>query len=742
MSSIRIGQDQRTFIIQMKSSFYAMQALADGRLMHIGSGPLPTHASAVPLSFDYLDQYGNMDYAFDFQYARYELPTFGDVSFHDVALKASFPKLAGELRKEDAPNLPVRDLRLRYVGHKIVTDAAPALVADHAHPPRKSGVARETLVIHLKDAAYDFHARLFYRVTPEYDVIERWLEVENRTGMPVDVETMAFGTVNFPEGNYMLKRAAGAWAREFVTVDQDIMQGQTVLSHLGINTGHEVNPFYLVYPKNKATENGGPVWFGALAYSGNWSFRFDALISSATRVHGGYETTDFGLTLEPGEKHTTPAFVHGVCGDGFGGVSRRMHAFARDYILPGYSAERPVLYNSWEATYFDLSTEGQAKLARAAAAMGVELFCMDDGWFGARRNDRAGLGDWVVCKDIFPQGLEPLISEVTKLGMRFGLWVEPEMINPDSDLYRAHPEWVLHFPGRPRTEGRNQLILDFGRKEVVEFIFNILNNLVNTYDITFFKWDMNRYASEPGSPAGKQIWRKHVEGVYSVMDRLRKAHPTLDIQSCSGGGGRIDLGILQRCDQAWTSDNTDAYDRTFIEDGFSLVYPLRAMESWVTHEHNHQTGRHATTDLRFDVAMRGTLGIGSNIDKLSAEEFEAYKRKIAFYKKIRPVVQNGELYRLATVQDGKVSVWEIVSEDKKRAVYSLVVINDFMGRFLPPYPLKGLKADATYRVEDEFGADLGHFTGGQLMTLGLPGDNKRNGSAGSSRSRTLLLEIM
>jgi alpha-galactosidase len=293
-----------------------------------------------------------------------------------------------------------------------------------------------------------------------------------------------------------------------------------------VQTSHVSNPFFLLNAPNQAWEETGVVYFGALAYSGAWRIAIEQLQTLDVRVHAGYNPFDFELKLAPNETHATPAIVCGVSGEGWGGASRRLHRFSRERVLPSPQRDlpqRPVLYNSWEATYFALSTESQIDLARRAANIGVELFCVDDGWFGARRNDFAGLGDWVVSKDVFPDGLFPLIEEVKRLGMKFGIWVEPEMVNPDSEMYRAHPDWVLHFPGRPRTEQRNQLVLDFGRREVVENIFDQLCRLLDQFPIDFFKWDMNRNVSEPGSVAGKAIWLKHVEGVYNLMDRLRKA---------------------------------------------------------------------------------------------------------------------------------------------------------------------------------------------------------------------------
>jgi len=315
--------------------------------------------------------------------------------------------------------------------------------------------------------------------------------------------------------------------------------------------------------------------------------------------------------------------------------------------------------------------------------------------------------------------------------------VEPEMVNPDSDLYRAHPDWVLHFPGAPRTESRNQLVLDLGRSEVREYLFHLLDNLVRHYAVSFFKWDMNRLASEPGSVAGQAIWRAHTAGVYEIMDRLRSNHPELEIQSCSGGGGRVDLGILARTEQVWASDNTDALDRTRIQEGFSLAYPARVMEAWVTHEMNHQTLRVLPLALRFDVAMRGALGIGSNLNELSDYELSEYANYIAFYKKIRHVVQMGNLYRLERLEEFGASAIEYVLPDGSEAVFSLVVREHQIGSYRPAPILVGLQPHSRYTLWD-VQQKLGVWSGYELMTQGLP--QETGGPVGYSRTYWLVQE--
>lgn len=733
-SSISYNLNTRCFFLRLLNSFYALRILANGEVVHVSSGvlsELPATDDDLPLpSLLDLDSYEDANFAWEQQARRWELPAFGDITYHDCAVKANV------VTPEEGEE-PIRDLRLRYVNYEIRMDSEPGLSTDECH---LNNPARETLRLHLRDEFFNIHVFLNYRLTPEHDIIERWLEIENHSQCSLIIDSLAFGTVHFPEGRYELMRPSGTWAREFVPVKQTLEQGKTVIDSSGLNTGHSTNPFYLLSKVDSATEESGEVFFGALAYSGSWGFRFEVLPTGPVRVHGGYDPSDFSLAVQPGDSHTTPAFVHGCAVDGRGGASRRLHRFIRQYVLPEprHGKYRPVLYNSWEAVYFEMSFESQMELARKAAAIGIELFCVDDGWFGGRRSDNAGLGDWWVSPQVFPGGLTPLIDEVKQLGMRFGLWVEPEMVNPDSDLYRANPDWVLHFPHRPRTEVRNQLILDFGRPEVVEYIWSSLDRLVQDLDITFFKWDMNRYAIEPGSPAGQSIWLRHVEGVYSIMDRLRAAHPHLEIQSCSGGGGRVDLGILQRTDQVWTSDNTDAIDRVPIQEGFSLAYPPRIMESWVTHEVNHQTGRRTSLELRFDTAMRGALGIGTSLNKLSQDELNSYSQKISFYKKIRPIVQDGDLHRLESTE--YVSTWLMTAADRRSAVYSTIVTGQPQGIFRAPNRLPGLIPTGMYDAVDETGTVVGQWSGFQLATIGLPGDTRAGGGGCAIRSRTLLLE--
>lgn len=734
---IQFDAKTKTFNLTLKHSFYAFQINYENALVHLGWGIRPADAAPDDHLSGKLTEPVYSMVGFEMQSRRDELVTFGDVSQHEVALKVNFAQHPRGVAPTEAPHTPVRDVRLRYAGHEIVSDAQPGLAPAHGLPTAVT-TPRETLRVRLADPVYPFAATLCYRLTPEHDIIERWCELENSGETPVSVEACAFASLHLPPATTELTTVSGTWAREFSTERVQLSQGVFTIESRALQTGHYFNPFFLLNQPGHATEESGAVYFGHLAYSGSWRLAFERLYSGAMRVHGGYNPFDFEMTLTPGETHATPAMVIGVSDAGRGGASRQLHAFARERILPRppqNSDVRPVLYNSWEATYFDVTEAGQMALAEKAAAIGVELFCVDDGWFGGRRNDFAGLGDWVVSPDAFPNGLEPLITTVKKLGMKFGLWVEPEMVNPDSDLYRTHPDWVLHFPARPRTEARNQLMLDFGRPEVADYIFGLLDDLLTQYDISFIKWDMNRYASEPGSVVGKAIWRAHTVAVYDIMDRLRKNHPQVEIESCSGGGGRIDLGILARTDQVWTSDNTDAFDRIRIQEGFSLAYPAQAMEAWVTHTKNHQTGRTLALSTRFDVAMRGALGIGSDLNALDDAELKQYAKYIAFYKQFRHVVQHGNLYRLMLLPEQDASITLYTLPDGSEAVYSVVVRDHRLGNLRPTPPLRGLVSGAIYAATDVDGTEVLRASGYELMSLGIPGD----AGWGVEYSRTLHL---
>jgi len=507
------------------------------------------------------------------------------------------------------------------------------------------------LAVRLADRDYPLSVTLHYRVHADSDVIERWTTVRNSSDDEsvtlVRVDSAAWTMPARPD--YRVSHVTGGWSAECQLERVPVPVAETVFTSRRGITSHQANP-WLMLDAGDAGETDGEVWSAALAWSGSWRITLHRDPTGRVTWTGGFGHDGATWRLGPGESLDTPVFAGAYTQGGFGAASRTWHAYTRAHVLRHADEVRPVLYNSWEATGFAVDEPGQLKLASIAADIGVELFVMDDGWFGARRSDNAGLGDWVPYEGAFPNGLKPLSDEVHKLGMAFGLWVEPEMVNPDSDLYRAHPDWVLHMTNRRRTELRNQLVLNFGRPDVVEWALDWLDRLVTDNAIDYLKWDMNRAFTEAGWPGNAdpdRLWIDHTRGVYHIMERLRAKHPDLRIESCSGGGGRTDLGILAYTDQVWTSDNTDAADRIEIQRGFSQLYPAQVMAAWVTDCPNPFTARTVPLEFRFHVAMAGALGVGGDLSAWSAEELGTARDLVARYKEIRATVQHGRQYRLA-----------------------------------------------------------------------------------------------
>ncbi len=597
------------------------------------------------------------------------------------------------------------------------------LVFDHAEQP-----SADSLVLVEHDAVEPIEVRLHYQVYPQ-GVLARWTEIENKSKQTVTLENAGSATWNLPpDRRYQLSSLTGKWGGEFQFRTEPIHQGAAVLESRRGHTSHQTNPWFQVTAAGATTENAGPAWFGELGWSGSWRITVEEVESHAVRITGGYNPFDFAYPLATGQKLETPKFYAGYTSHGEGEASRILHRFQQEAILPK-PRPRPVLYNSWEATGFDVSEQGQVPLIERAAKIGVERFVIDDGWFGQRKDDHAGLGDWYVNPQKFPNGLKPVIDKVHSLGMDFGIWVEPEMVNPDSDLYRKHPDWAMHFPGQPRTEMRNQLMLNLARPDVRDYVFGFLDKLVSENQIAFLKWDYNRIWAEPGweeVPLAEQreIYIKYVDNLYAILAELRRKHPGLDIESCSSGGGRVDLGILRYTDQVWTSDNTDALDRLTIQDGFTHAYSPGVMMAWVTDVPNFLDKRSIPLQFRFDVAMTGSLGIGADLSKLSDAELAQSAANVTFYKQVRPLVQMGSLYRL-TPALATPGAWasESVAPDKSAAVVSAFLRSEQFGTPYPIVRLEGLDPAATYtgtpRDADKGAMLPKQATGAELMGAGV-----------------------
>ncbi|MFI6596840.1 alpha-galactosidase [Nonomuraea sp. NPDC050536] len=663
MRSVTFDADSRTWLLRTPATSYALRLDADDVPVHLYWGPVLTLEQAASLPSG-----ARRVSSFDGGGARDELVTEAGARFHTPSLQIAFPG-------------GVRGVDWRFKAYE----------ADGGH-----------LVLRFADAHEPLELELHYRVYDDGDVIERWTRLVCQVPVTLLRCDSAAWSVPMRDG-YRLSHVAGDWGAENQLVRADLTTAETTLTSRRGMTSHAANPWVML-DAGDATERHGEVWSGALAWSGSWRITVTRDPAGRAGWTGGFGHEGLSWRLEPGQEWVTPVFAGLYSAHGYGGASRRWHDYVTKHVLPEPDELRPVIYNSWEAVGFDVGEAGQKELAALAAQVGTELFVMDDAWFGGRTSDRAGLGDWWPNPERFPGGLAPLIDEVHRLGMRFGLWVEPEMVNPDSDLYRAHPDWVLHQPGRPRTELRNQLVLDLSKPEVADWAHKWLHRLVSEHEIDFLKWDCNRPFTEV---ADDRAWIGHVRAVYAILDRLRADHPHLRVEACAGGGGRTDLGILARTDQVWTSDNTDAFDRIAIQRGFGQVYPARVMAAWVTDSPNPITHRRTPLAFRFHIAMAGALGIGGDLPRWSPEELEQAAALVAVYKDIRPVVQLGVQHRLPYGV-------QYAHEDR-------VVVLAWRGPVRhgtpePPLRLEGLDPLGRYRDEDT--GVLHH--GAVLMSGGLP----------------------
>jgi len=668
-ASVRYDELSRAFELKAKDVSYVFGINERGDLQALHWGGRFADNDALPIAKAARD---HSSFEPSASITPQEYPGWGSTYYGEPSLKVSFPD--GN-----------RDLVLHYVSHHI------------------DGTR---LLVQLKDISRDVRVELRYEIDAETGILGRSARVENRTGKVLTVQQAAAASWSLPAADdYRLYSLSGRWADEWNLDERRLAPGTTVLESRRGSTGHQNNPWFAV-ARDASNEESGPVWFGALAWSGSWRISVEQDPTHRLRITGGYNPFDFAYRLASGGILETPMFYGGYTKSGLGEASRLMHRFQLAHILPHAPKPRlrPVLYNSWEATEFKVDEAGQTKLAEMAARIGVERFVMDDGWFGARNNDKAGLGDWTVNPNKFPNGLKPLVDKVKSLGMDFGLWVEPEMVNPDSDLYRKHPDWVLNFPGRPRTEARNQLVLNLARTDVRDHVFRVLDELLTQNDIAFLKWDYNRNWSEPGwseqLPEDQQkVYVAYVKNLYWILQRVRERHPNVEIESCSGGGGRVDLGILRFTEEVWPSDNTDPYDRLSIQDGFTYAYAPAVMMAWVTDSPNWLNQRGTSLEYRFLSSMQGSLGIGANLTHWTEPDFELASRLIGEYKKIRGAVQQGNLYRLVSPRQGSPhSVTESVSADGAQAVLFAFLHSSSMGSNYPRVQLLGLDAEARYRM--------------------------------------------
>lgn len=636
-----------------------------------------------------------------------EYPVFGSSDFRVPAL---------EVRQPNGSTL----VKLAYSGYRILEGKPPieGLPSVYAEGNDRA----QTLEIDLIDSLIGLKATLSYTVFDDFDAIARSVRLRNEGPDALTVLRAMSASVDLPSSNYEVLRLCGDWARERGVVRTPVAAGSICLESRRGTSSHQMNPFIaLVSPGTD--EDQGEVFAMSLVYSGNFLAQAEVDRLGGTRFSIGINPFEFAWRLGPGESFNTPEAVLVHSSRGIGDMSRRYHDLYRSRLCRGVWRDRPrpILVNSWEANYFNVKADTIEALARTASKLGIELCVLDDGWFGKRDDDTSSLGDWSVDERKLPLGLGDLAARVNRLGLGFGLWLEPEMVSPNSDLYRAHPDWCLHVPGRSRTESRHQLVLDLGRMEVRDYIVDSVSSILGSANIAYIKWDMNRHLTEVYSatlPSDRQgeTFHRYVLGLYDVLARITEVFPDVLFESCSGGGGRFDPGMLAYMPQAWTSDNTDASSRIPIQYGTSMVYPASTMGAHVTTVPNHQVGRISPLEFRGSVAMAGVLGYELDLEALAPEELKEIARQVSNYKDLRSMVQFGDFYRLLSpFDDASRAAWMFVSKDKCQAWVAYYRIHIHPNAQFSILRLKGLDLEAEYSATGLQGS----YRGDELMSVGL-----------------------
>ena len=717
---IIIDQETKTFHLQTENTSYIFTIYANRYPLHLHYGKkikdagaietivdFTSRASFTPEKAAYLAEDGSVGSdtgcieVFPMEYSFYGHPDMRTPSFH--------------AQYSDGSTISAPE----YVGYRTYKGkkALKGLPATYT----ESDSEADSLEIDFKDHITGLIITLQYSVFTNFDAITRSVYLKNDGDDIINIKSVLSACVDFYGKDYNLTHLDGAWARERHIHTNALTNGfQGIDSKRGASS-HVHNPFIALSDKS-SDENHGNVFGFSFVYSGNFIAEAYVDQSDITRVLIGLNPFDFNWKLEPSEDFQTPEAVMVYSDKGFGKMSRIYHRLYRKRLCRGKfrDAVRPVLINNWEATYFNFDEEKIIDIAKTAKSVGIDLMVLDDGWFGKRDNDNCSLGDWTPDPKKLPNGITGLSEKIHNLGMQFGLWFEPEMVSPDSDLFRAHPDWCIHVSGRRMSLGRNQLILDLSRADVCEYIIDSLSNALSSANIDYVKWDMNRNMSEIGSsllPADRQRETAHryMLGLYHVMETLTTRFPDVLFEGCSGGGGRFDPGMLYYMPQIWTSDDSDAIERLFIQYGTSMVYPSSSVGAHVSAVPNHQVHRVTPLETRANVAMTGQFGYELDLGLLSETELAQVKEQIKFYKSIRTAVHNGDLYRLRSPFSCNHMALEYVSEDKNTIVLCYYTVLAKPNMTIDRIKLEGLDPESIY-VSTEDGMEYG---GDRLMNLGL-----------------------
>jgi alpha-galactosidase len=708
--AITFNKETKTFHLKAKNASYVMQIINDGYLAHLYWGKKINeynHSNKVRFrDRGFSPNPVPSDRTFSLDTLPQEYPAYGNTDFRTPAY---------QVQLENGSTIT----DLRYLSHTIVK-GKPTLEGLPATYVESEDEA-ETLELILFDELIGLKVKLLYTAYADLDVITRSVQLENEGSSNLKVLKASSMNVDFQDNQFEMITLYGAHERERFINRTELRYGvQSIESRRGTSS-HQQNPFVSLVRKDTKEDHGDAYGIN-LVYSGNFEASVEVDQFDCARLTMGINSFDFTWLLEPGETFTAPEAVMVYSSNGLGAMSRTFHKLYRTRLCRGEfrDQERPILINNWEATYFDFNEEKITDIARKGKDLGIELFVLDDGWFGKRDDDNTSLGDWFVDRNKLPNGLESLVDNVRNTDMQFGLWFEPEMVSENSDLFRAHPDWCIHVPDRKKSTGRNQLILDFSRKEVCDEIINRISTILSSAPITYVKWDMNRHMTEAGSvtlPAERQreVAHRFVLGVYRVMDEITTKFPHILFESCSGGGGRFDPGMLYYMPQTWTSDNTDAISRLKIQYGTSLVYPISSMGAHVSDVPNHQVNRITSLEMRGHVAMSGNLGYELDLTKMTEEEQQIVVDQVEYYKEIRPLIQFGDFYRLLSPFEGNYTAWMFVSEDKSEAVFAHFRVLDEANSAFVSVKLQGLDPNKKYMI-----AELGEsYYGDELMNVGI-----------------------
>lgn len=714
------------FILDTENTTYAFRVLPTGQLEHLYYG------------------------------ARITIEDTADPECMGLAERHAFPPGTTCLYDEEEKRYTLEDMRLEYSWPGKGDLREPAVALRHGDGGRTSdfvysraelvrgGRAEaglpssydesgegETLVVTMTDHSYDMELTLYYTVYKDCDVITRSAVLTNHGKAPVTVERLMSLSLDFDAEPYVMSTFNGAWAREMHRTDRALGAGKLVNATASGVSSNRANPFVML-SKPHTTEDAGEVYAFNLIYSGNHYEAAEVSPFGKLRLVSGINPEGFSWRLEPEESFASPEAVMTYSDQGFNDMSHKMHAFVREHIVRGYwkKRPRPVLLNSWEASYFKIDEGKLLKLAKAGKEVGIELFVMDDGWFGDRTDDTKALGDWYVNRKKLPGGIEELAAKIEAMGMRFGLWVEPEMVSVNSELYRKHPDWALQIPDHFHSEGRNQRFLDLTRTDVQDYVIRKMSGIFGTAGVSYVKWDMNRSmtdvysASLPPERQG-EVAHRYILGLYRIMKTLTEQFPKILFEGCASGGNRFDLGILSFFPQIWASDDSDAVARTEIQTGYSYGYPMSTVTAHVSDVPNHQTLRRTPLWTRFNVAAFGVLGYECNLSDMKKEEREEIARQIRLYKEWRKTFFFGDFYRgraigagdglgglgvgsasgvgtfsVLSPSAGNVTEWTVVSPDKKRAAGLLLMLLVRPNLQTEIYHARGLRPDGKYHFKN------------------------------------------